>query len=419
MTVEPLVVVGWVLLAVVVFEGAGSAFVSWRRAVAVDRRNRAGLALLEARLAAAAVDCGRQGERRRLAWSGTRRLTVVQVVVENSEVRSYLLGPADGGALPPFLPGEYLTFTLWPEAAGGRPLSRCYSLSGDPGELASYRVTIKRAGPPPGEPAAPPGRASTWFHDRVTVGSILEAKAPSGHFLLPAEPDAPVVLIGAGVGITPFMAMLAARARAGVAREFHLFYGCRDGEAHLWRREMVRLAATDERIRLVVAYSRPRPEDRPGVDYQHGGRIDLALLQRLLPANNFDFYLCGPAAMMTELTAGLLAWGVPAERIHGEAFGPASVPLGVAADGAVAHRVAFLRSGKELAWEPARGTLLALAEAGGVALESGCRVGNCGACKLPVKSGEVRYVASPGRAPDPGNCLACVAIPASDLELDA
>jgi len=145
-----------------------------------------------------------------------------------------------------------------------------------------------------------------------------------------------------------------------------------------------------------------------------------------LPLRPYDFYVCGPTPMMESLVPALEDWGVPDERIHFEAFGPASIrrksvagaesPNESAATGIVVN---FSRSGRQLPWTPAAGNLLELAEANGISVNSGCRAGSCGSCQTTIQSGEVSYRQPPDFDPEPGSCLLCVCAPKTSVTLEA
>jgi len=357
------------------------------------------------------------------AWNGYRKFVVARVVDEAESIRSFYLEPHDAKPLAPFLPGQHLTFQL---AVPGRPkpLVRCYSLSAA-ARPERYRVTIKRVPAPAGAAGAPPGLASNYFHDHVVAGRILDVKAPGGRFYLDPLDDAPLVLLAGGVGITPLYCMVEALVAAGASRETWLFYGVRGRADHALREPLSRLAQAHSWLSLHVCYSDPEPSAAPGVDDHHAGRITPELLREVLPSSNYHFYLCGPPPMMDSLTAGLRAWGVPDERVHFELFGPASVKrvrhVAPAPDAAAAPiEVLFERSGRACAWTPGAGSLLDLAEAHGVAIDAGCRAGNCGTCATAVKAGTTAYATPPGFAVEAGSCLACVAIPAGGrLVVDA
>ncbi|MEI6117018.1 MAG: FAD/NAD(P)-binding oxidoreductase, partial [Burkholderiales bacterium] len=222
---------------------------------------------------------------------------------------SFYLEPTDAKPLPDYAPGQYLTFPVPiadPAAPDGvRTLTRCYSLS-EASHPTRYRVTIKRASPPAEQPTATPGLSSNHFHDHVHVGNVLKIKPPSGHFYLDTKAETPVVLIAGGIGITPMMSMLQWLVQHQPAREVHLFYGVRNGYEHAFKAELQALAATHPQFHLQVVYSRQEPEDRLSEDFDFAGRIDTTLLTRVLGGHDYQFYLCGPSALMNTLVPALL-----------------------------------------------------------------------------------------------------------------
>lgn len=413
-----------ILLAVLV--QAGGLLVSFFRGLAGQRKQqRLALELLERE-----VDVARGRakfvETAQFSWPGYRKFKIIKKVEECKDVCSFYFVPHDGKRLPSFVPGQYLTFNLHvPGKAPGEvaDVVRCYSLSDSPGELSHYRVTIKRIGPPPGKPDAPPGAVSSYFHGQLKEGDIVDVKAPSGSFCLDVTQSAPVVLIGGGIGLTPVLSMLSAVVESGSKREVWFFLGVMNGDQHAFREYLEKIAREHENVRLHVCYSDPKESEVAGKDFHHAERVSIGLFKRLLPSNNYDFYICGPPPMMQALTAGLTEWGVPEARIHFEAFGPASVkkavPTPPAGAGAVKWAVTFSKSGKVLSWDSSVGSLLDLASMNGVPIDSGCRAGNCGTCITAIRSGSVDYLREPGSAPEKGSCLACVCVPKGDLVLDA
>ncbi|HMO83517.1 MAG TPA: hypothetical protein PKC18_01215, partial [Lacipirellulaceae bacterium] len=278
------------------------------------------------------------------AWAGLRALRVSAVVDEARDCRSYYLVPEDGRPLPRFEPGQYLTFHL-PSGDPARPWVRCYSLSDRPRE-DYYRVTVKRAGPPPRPPSLPAGRARSYFHREVGPGALLQAEAPQGSFFLDPTDAGPVALLGAGVGVTPIMSMAAALVHQRDARPVYVFLGFRNGREHPFRARLAALRDAGSSFRVHVSYSQPTADDRRAGAFDRQGRIDVDQLRAVLPSNNFRFYVCGPAGLMQSLVPELLAWRVPAEHIRYEAFGPASVRgLGPAEATVMASDVHFARSG--------------------------------------------------------------------------
>lgn len=380
-------------------------------------------AVFRARLDAVRQPLAQVAAQQAQAWAGYRKFRLEGKVLEAESVCSFYLAPHNGRPLPPFLPGQYLTFRL---AIPGQPreVTRCYSLSDSPDHTDYYRVTIKRLPPPPNVAGGRPGVASSHFHDHLQVGDFLDVKAPSGHFHLDVEHRGPAVLIGGGVGVTPVLSMLNYIASAPGNREAWFFYGVRNGREHVMKEYLREIAAQHQNIRVVVCYSDPLPEDRAGVDYDYAERVSVELLKRVLKVSNFDFYICGPPPMMETLTRDLGAWGVPENRVHFEAFGPASVkkiaraaqPAAADAPGAELN---FTRSAKKLVWTQGAGSLLEFAEANGIHIDSGCRAGNCGTCATAVRDGEFGYLSSPGAEVEKGSCLTCIAVPKSALSIDA
>ncbi|MBW8315505.1 MAG: 2Fe-2S iron-sulfur cluster binding domain-containing protein [Hydrogenophaga sp.] len=361
------------------------------------------------------------------AWPGWREFRVVRRAFEDAARSqcSFYLQPVDGAPLPAFLPGQFLTFAV-PAREGVVPstLTRCYSLSDRP-DPAAYRVTIKRAVPPPGRPELPPGASSSHFHDRVHEGDVLRVKAPAGRFFIDTtDASVPAVLVAGGIGITPMMSMLRWCVSEQPQRAVHLFYGVRNSADHAFKGVLELLARTHPAFQLHMVYSDPQPGDVLGQDHQHTGRVDLELIRRCLPHGQHQFYVCGPPPMMQSLVPALREWGVREQDIHFEAFGPATVrPAGPVSNEplpatATTLDVHLRRSGRTLVWDGQDANLLVFAERHLVAVESGCRSGSCGSCETRLVSGSVRYAERPDHEVAPGHCLLCVATPQTALELE-
>lgn len=366
------------------------------------------------------------------AGAGWREFRVARREFEDSKRTqcSFYLEPVDGAQLPPFKPGQFLTFALpiaEPDSgtqAEERTITRCYSLSDRP-DPTSYRVTIKRIPAPTDRPDVPPGASSNYFHDRIQKGDVLKVKAPSGHFFIDPDPYVPAVFIGGGIGITPMMSMLRWCLAEQPERTVHLYYGLRNSAEHAFKQQLEQLAQLHPKFHLTVVYSRPDPNDKPGRDFQHIGHVDIDLLRRTLPHGRHQFYVCGPASMMETLVPAIADWGVPHQDIHFEAFGPASVrfghaspkELGPSLDAPV--EVQFRRSGRTLVWDGQETTLLEFAERHGLNVNSGCRSGSCGSCETKLLSGSVVYANNPDHDVAPGYCLLCIGVPNSALVLEA
>ncbi|MBK1615937.1 FAD/NAD(P)-binding oxidoreductase [Rubrivivax gelatinosus] len=399
---------GWIVAAALLQVGAAIVLVWWRKRAAA-----AGLPALAVGTSALPPDA---------AWAGWREFRVTRRAYEDGAQTqcSFYLEPLEGGPLPPYLPGRFLTFAVdLPGADGPRTLTRCYSLSDAP-DARAYRVTIKRVPPPPGRPELPPGQVSGHFHERVQVGDVLRLRAPSGHFVLDAEESLPVVLIAGGIGITPMLAMLRCSLAAAPQRPVHLFYGVRNGAELAFGADLAALALAHPAFALHRVFSQPAGGDEAGRDYEHTGFVGVELLKRALPHGRHRFFICGPPPMMQALVPALGVWGVPPEDVRYEAFGPASMAAPVQVPAApLAIEVSFRRSGRTLVWDGRDATLLDFAERNGVKVESGCRSGGCGACETRVASGSVQYAHQPDHDVAPGHCLLCVGKPTSALVLEA
>ena len=363
-------------------------------------------------------------------WNGIRKFRVSKKIIEAKDQCSFYFTPHDGRKLPPFEPGQFLTFSL--DIPGQKKSTiRCYSLSDSPKD-DYYRCTIKRV-PPPRDSEFPPGLSSNYFHDHIEEGKIIDVRAPGGHFYLDSTRQTPVVLIGGGIGLTPVLSMVNYIIDTGSKRETWFFYGLKDGTEHAMKEHLEKIDAEHENIKICVVYSRPRDEiDIEGRDYKYKGRVGADLFKEVLPSNNYDYYFCGPPPMMNSLFEGLREWDVPEDKIHYEAFGPATVskkkdadkaadkaPAAATDNAAADIQITFAQSGKSIAWDPEAGTLLDFAEDNDIAMDSGCRAGNCGTCSTALTSGEVEYLSDPGAPPDAGSCLTCVSVPKNSITLDA
>ncbi len=242
--------------------------------------------------------------------AGLRELRVVEKVRESDDVTSFVLEASDGGALPPFSAGQYVPVEV---DVGGVRVRRTYSLSNAPDERR-YRITVKRE---------PHGVLSRHLHDVVEVGSVLRAAPPRGTFVLDPSSERPVVLVSAGVGVTPLVSILHELVRSQPSRPVWFVHGARDGRHHPLATEVKRLAERAPQVRILVAYSRPRPQDLLGRDYHRAGRVDEGLLRELVAGLDAEFHLCGPTAFLAAIQQALED-RVPAERIRVESFGPGS-----------------------------------------------------------------------------------------------
>jgi ferredoxin-NADP reductase/MOSC domain-containing protein YiiM len=352
------------------------------------------------------------------AWPGFRPLRVSRIHRESSSVRSLVLVPADGHPLVAAQPGQFVVLRLRPKP-DAQPLLRSYSLSDKP-SADHYRVSIKQE---------LNGVASTYLHSHVRVGDVLDVSAPRGSFTLRAG-DRPVVLLSAGVGATPVLAMFHALAAGASPREVWWLYGARNLDEHPFAQESRGLVQALPQTRTRIMYSRPGPEDRLGIDFDATGHLGIPVLDELGVPRDADFYLCGPAVFLQDLSAGLAAWGVATDRVHTEIFGPgesmtpgvsdasvraAHAPAGPAGPG---PQVSFARSGLTVRWNEKYQSLLELAEACDVPVRWSCRTGVCQNCESGLISGAVSYRPAPLDPAAAGDLLICCSQPQEDVVID-
>ncbi len=352
------------------------------------------------------------------AWPGFRQLTVTAITAESDSVVSIRLEDRTGAALPAVRPGQSLTLRVQPDKRR-RPVLRSYSLCGPP-DAGYYRIAVKRE---------PQGVASGYLHTRLAVGDELDIAAPRGTFILDRT-DAPALLISAGIGATPVLAMLHALAQEHSDREIWCLHSARDSREHSFDAEARALIASLPNARRLVYYSRPAPRDVEGRDFDRAGRLTGSLLAELEPPRDAQAYLCGPASFMDEISAGLAAIGVDAARIHTEPFGPAAgltpgiaaippraphPPVGTPGNGPT---IEFARSNLAIPWASDYSSLLELAEACDVPVRWACRTGVCHTCETTLIAGELDYDPDPVEPPADGSALICCSQPRDDVVLD-
>lgn len=359
-------------------------------------------------------------QRAELSWNGLRKFVVQRIEQESEEVKSFYLAPHDAKELQPFLPGQYLTLQArLPNSP--KPLVRCYSLSSAPSEVEYYRITIKRK---KAIDEAPEGKVSNLFHADVRAGDTLDCKAPSGHFFYALNNPKPAILIAGGIGLTPVFSIFSALAQMTSPPECWLFYGVSSPQEALMLESLREISQQHEQLHLRICFSKSMDGLMPGVE-NIKGRVSVALMKDMLPSNNYQFFVCAPSRMMEQMIADLIDWQVPQDDIHLEAFGAATVKSSSSAARIVGKKgsspcsVTFKRSRKQVLWTPEDGTILDLAEANGVVIDTGCRAGNCGSCFTAIQSGEVDYLVPPGAEHEESVCLPCVCTPGSDLVVDA
>ena len=353
------------------------------------------------------------------AAPGFHRLAVTSIDRESADVLSVTMQSSDGQPLPVAGPGQYVVVRLQP-AAGAAPIFRSYSLSG-PVSNQRYRISVK---------IEPNGVAGTWLRDRVRVGDTLDVSSPRGSFILQGG-EGPVVLLSAGIGTTPVLAMLYALAEERSTRQVLWLHAARDRQHHPFAAEVRRVVLALPHGRSYVCYSKPGPADKPGEDFDATGHLSRPVLDAVGIPQEAEVYLCGPVAFMNDMKAALAAYGIPAKRIHIEMFnGGEAMSPGVAAtvprsphpperDTGTGPLVSFARSGVAAHWNGSLyQSILELAEACDVPVRWSCRTGVCHNCESGLVSGGVAYGPEPLDNPAEGNVLVCCSQPIGDTVID-
>jgi uncharacterized protein len=362
---------------------------------------------------------------------GFRRFQVTAVTRESASIRSFVLEPVDRLPLPAFVPGQFVVVRV--EAVSGETWLRNYSLSGDPHDAKRWRISVKREPAPPGRDDLPVGRVSNHLHAQIDVGAQLDLKGPSGAFMLDETGQRPVVLLSGGVGITPMISMLH-RLATRTTRTTHFIHACENGDVHAFRDEAARLAAIREKNAVHICYRTPSADDVAQQRFHSAGLIARETIQRLLPLDDYEVYLCGPPAFMQANWRLLRSLGVDRARIHFEFFGPATVldteqdeneapQQQRASSTAPSHNeartpsVTFAPSTERFTWDASSHSLLDFCEASGFSPEFSCRAGVCGTCSTRLISGNVTYFEEPLDPPPDGEVLLCCSRPLDAVTL--
>jgi ferredoxin-NADP reductase/MOSC domain-containing protein YiiM len=346
-------------------------------------------------------------------------LAVSAIDQESADVLSLSMRHPDGQPLPPGLPGQYVVLRLR-ATGGGAPLFRSYSLSG-PVSTERYRISVK---------IEPDGVAGTYLREHVRLGAVLDVSSPRGSFILQSG-ERPVVLLSAGIGTTPVLAMLYALAAAGSTRPVLWLHAARDGEHHPFGAEVRRLMLALTQGRSYICYSRPGSHDKKGEDFDATGHLSRSVFDEVGVPKEADVYLCGPTRFMADMKETLAALDVAPKRIHVEIFnGSESMTPGVvgatiraphlpADDANTGPLVSFARSGITVHWKAsAYQSILELAEACDVPVRWACRTGVCHNCESGLVSGAVAYEPQPLDKPADGNLLICCSQPIGDVVID-
>ena len=351
------------------------------------------------------------------AWPAFRELRVAQIVRESAGVCSIYLVAADGSPLPTARAGQYLTLRI---AKVGTPAAvRSYSLSSAP-DAGTYRISVKQE---------PHGVVSSYLNRKLRKGAVLDVAAPRGDFVLADGAANPILLISAGIGVTPVLSMLHQLAASRSDRDIWWLHGARSPREHAFATEAHDLLASLPHARERVFYSAATPDERQRA-HAAGGRITKDALASLgIPAGG-TAYICGPTSFMADMRAALTDLGVDPASIHAELFGtldainpgltgqtrpPPHQPPGPSGTGPL---VTFARSGIATPFGDDRRSVLDLADACDVPTRWSCRTGVCHTCVTPLLSGDITYNPDPLEPPGAAEVLICCARPATDIVLD-
>lgn len=259
-------------------------------------------------------------------WNGYRPFVVERKVPESDIVTSFYLRPADGGDVPDYHAGQYLTVKIDHPQTPTSP--RNYSLSDRPG-TGYYRISVKREPAP--RPDAPDGLISNHLHDRVNPGDQIHIGPPCGEFILKTESatatsnSKPIVLLSGGIGVTPILSMLKTLAHHKTTAPIHFIHAALNSQTHALRNEVKDIVKDAPHIKTHVRYSNPLPNDVTNKHCDSVGYVDKPLLDALIPqehATQAEYYFCGPKPFMVNIYRELKDRGVQDENIHFEFFGP-------------------------------------------------------------------------------------------------
>jgi ferredoxin-NADP reductase/MOSC domain-containing protein YiiM len=366
-----------------------------QRLLAFDRLSHTNRLLLSAKVEAAERAAGKSSGQ----WRGWRSFVIDQVIDEADGIRSFILRAEDGEILARPRPGQHVAVKMAVEDAG--PLVRHWSLSSHQEDMDRYRLTIRRQS----------GAGSRWMHD-VRPGALIKLRSPAGNFYLNEGSFLPLVLIAAGIGITPLLAMLQAHSRRAGAAAATVIYGARTPGDITFRAELEKLAAENPDLTIHFVYS--QSDESP----HRKGRIDADLVTTILndahvvldgrridlPWYETDIYICGPGSMCETLKTDLIARGGNGDHVTFESF----ASIEAQATDLETAEVVFVRSGVTVVWTADEdSSLLELAEAAGIAIDNDCRAGTCLTCSTRVVEGRATV------AVDGATTLMCIARPAS------
>ncbi|EDM67667.1 flavohemoprotein-like protein [Moritella sp. PE36] len=352
-----------------------------------------------------------------------KSFTILKKHKESTLVTSFHLTPTDGSSLWDAEPGQYLTLRI-PTGTGF--VLRSYSISGDVENLQSYRISVKRETANVDWEGALDGIGSCWLHDLAKIGDEIDISAPRGQFVLDNNSVRPIVLLSAGVGLTPLVSMLHSLKKR--ENDVWFIHVCDNSDVHAFKSEVNNIAVESlGRIRTHLIYRHPTHQDEELGLFDSQDVIDRQLIQSLLPLDDYDLYLCGTESFMSAMFQLFRSIGLPTERIFYEFFGKAKTfktiaseskpDLPVLTNEQEGFEVVFANSGSNVRWVNDSNSLLDLAEQSGLTPEYSCRDGICGSCTCDLIEGFVEYNEEPLNPVPEGQILLCCSSPKSRVVL--
>jgi ferredoxin-NADP reductase/MOSC domain-containing protein YiiM len=356
-----------------------------------------------------------------VAWKGYRALQIIALKKESEDVLSITFISREGLRLPMPLAGQYVALQLRPEI-DLPPIVRAYSISGA-NDDCRYRISVRFQG----------GPGSRFLHQRVRVGDLVDVSSPRGSFVLKGA-KRQVVLLSAGIGATPLLAMLHSLVADNKATPYEVWWvhSARDKAHHVFAQEVDSAGSALSAFHRCVFYSRPDERDRLGSDFDFRGRVDGDALTQLQLPTDAEYYVCGPMAFMSDMRTALTALHVESSQIYEERFDgtarkSSAGPLAHTETGegdayqdgpSIGLQVDFVKSGVTARWNPRFSSLLELAEANNIPVKWSCRSGVCRNCECILLEGRLTYSPEPLDEPSIGKALICCATPSTAVRLD-
>lgn len=357
-----------------------------------------------------------QAQTEKLKGESWSVLEVVEIVDESNDCRSfYLQDPL--GKLSEFKPGQFVT--VRPALGGFNLPARCYSLSDAPG-WPWWRITVKRQQQASGWLAPISASLSTWLHERLRLGDCLLVNGPYGDFVLDTQSTQPIVLLSAGIGVTPLISMLKTQLTINPQRSVTMFLQCQDDQ-HWPFGELVHKWSEDcSKFTVHSFFSRTTDLPLVNAGKTECGKFSASTVLASLdqPANS-HFYLCGPDEWMTSMIDSLLAHSIPPSCIHSESFGNHANHMPTEAIEYDPWSIRFSDSDQPLASGTERKSIWQVAKEQAVELPAACHSGACGTCRIKLLAGAVAYTVKPTCNVGEGNVLACIAQPVGDVVIEA